>query len=145
MTDTPSAKKPASKTGDKEKQEKAVSSIVKAITPHIPDSTREQLKKLGNKLSKTTDKGVHMTKDATERVRHFTSEATKLTKLKIEIYKMKSNRDKLISAMGAKLFKLYKTKKLKNVQSAFKTDFKKLDELKTNISKKEKEVSKISL
>ncbi len=145
MTDTPSAKKPAPKTGNKEKHEKAIRSIVKAITPHISDSTREQLKKMGDKLSETTDKGVHMTKDVTERIRHFTSEASKLTKLKIEIYKMKSRRDNLISAMGEKLFKLHKTKKMKNVQTAFKTDFKKLDELKTNISKKEKEVSKISL
>ncbi|MEE8328751.1 MAG: hypothetical protein V3R54_02345 [Thermodesulfovibrionia bacterium] len=145
MSDTPSGKKPAPKAGNKEKHEKAIRSIVKAITPHISDSTREQLKKMGDKLSKTTDKGVHMTKDVTERIRHFTSGATKLTKLKIEIYKMKSSRDNLISAMGEKLFKLYKTKKLKNVQSAFKTDFKKLDESKTKISKKEKEVSKVSL
>jgi hypothetical protein len=117
----------------------------KDIMPQMSDATREQLRKLGDKLSEATDKGVIVAKDIAERVRHFASEATELTKLKIEIQKLKNARDQRIAAIGEKLVGLRKAKKLTNIESAFREDFKKLEEIKLSLAEKEKAVRKISL
>ncbi len=170
MTNTKSTKKSASKgrkpgsgTGKSKKARKDIFSNLsesaleqlkkfgdklsseKDIVPHLSDSTREQLKKLGDKISEATDKGVHLAKDVAEKVRKFTNDATELTKLKIEIHKLKSTLDRLTYKMGEKLISLQKSKKLKNVETAFKKDFSKFKDLKSKISKKEKAVKKISL
>ena len=113
--------------------------------PHMSDETREQLKRLGDKLSVAADKGMHVAKDVAERVRHFATEATELTKLKIEIHKLKSDPDRLLLKMGERLWNLNKSKKLKDIGSVFKNDFKKLDGFKADIASKEKEAGKISL
>ncbi len=133
-----SAREQLRKFGDKLSEEKD-------IMPHMSDATREQLRRLGDKLNEATGKGVHVAKDVAERVRHFASEATELTKLKIEIHKMKSAQDKLLFEMGEKLWNLNKSKKPIDVESVFADDFEKLKELKVNISKKERELKKISL
>ncbi len=153
MANTPSTKKPASKAGKtagkprvkKRQPKKAEGSEGKPIIPRVSYSTREQLRKLGGKLSEATDKGMHVAKDVAKRVRHFAGEATGLTKLKIEMHKLKSARDKLLFEMGKKLGNLYNSKKLKDVESIFTDDFKKLEALEADIAKKEKGVAKISL
>jgi hypothetical protein len=133
-----SARTQFKKLGDKFQEDKD-------IMPQMSDATREQLKKLGDKLGEATDKGVTVAKDIAERVRHFASEATELTKLKIEIHKLKSSRDRLIFTVGEKLISLYKARKFSNVETTFADDFKKLDDIKTKLSEKEKAVRKISL
>jgi hypothetical protein len=117
----------------------------KDMLPQMSDATREQLKKLGDKLSEATDKGVHVARDIAERVRHFASEATELTKLKVEIHKLKSAHDRLIYDIGNKLVKLYKNQKLANIESTFSDDLTQLEYIKSQIAIKEKAVKKISL
>jgi hypothetical protein len=117
----------------------------KDIIPYMSDTTREQLRKLGDKLSEATDRGTHVARDIAERVRHFAAEATELTKLKIEIHKIKTARDKLIFSLGEKTISLHKAKKLHDIESVFSDDFTKLEELKTKLAEREKAVKKISL
>jgi hypothetical protein len=115
------------------------------IMPQMSDATRDQLKKLGDKLGEAADKGVHIAKDVAERVRHFATEATELTKLKIEIHKLKSSRDAILLGIGEKLVSLYKAKKLAQTESTFKKEFSKLDKLNSEITVIEKAIKKISL
>ncbi len=112
---------------------------------NMADATREQLKKLGDKLSEATDKGVHVARDIADRVRHFASEATELTKLKVEIHKLKNAQDRLIFDIGSKFVELYKNQKLSNIESVFADDLTQLEYIKSQIAIKEKGVNKISL
>ena len=130
--------KPRARTRKSKKREKILSS-------YLSDSTREQLSKFGDKLSEATDKGMNVAKDVAGKVRHFASEATELTKLKIEILKLKNSKDKLFFDMGKKLWALYESKTLSEVHSVFIKDFHELERLEAAIANKEIEVSKIKL
>jgi hypothetical protein len=133
-----SARKQLKKLGSKLGEERD-------IMPQISDSTREQLRKLGDKLGEATDKGVVIAKDVAERVRHFASEATELTKLKIELHKLKNSQERITLGIGEKLVSLYKAKKIAQIESTFKNEIARLEKLKAEISAKEKAIKKISL
>lgn len=117
----------------------------KDVMAQMTGSTREQLRKLGDKLGESTDKGVHVAKDLAEKIRNFAVDATELIKLKIELNKLKSRHDKLVYSMGKKIFSLYKLKKLTNLKKVFKADVEKLLELRTGMAKVERQIRKISL
>jgi hypothetical protein len=103
------------------------------------DSTRKQLWKLGEKLYEAKDKGIHIAKEIAEEVQRFATDATELTRLKLEIHNMKKDRDNLLMLMGEKLKNMYHAGRLSNVRSKFQYDFNKLEELEAQIIKKEKE------
>jgi uncharacterized protein Yka (UPF0111/DUF47 family) len=109
------------------------------------ETTEEKLRRMGDKLSEAADKGVMALKEVFERVKDFSSDAAELTKLKIEIRNLKSDREKLYASMGKKLWDMKKEDKFRNVQSAFSEDFTKLEEFADKIADKEKQAGKISL
>jgi uncharacterized protein Yka (UPF0111/DUF47 family) len=109
------------------------------------ETTEEKLRRMGDKLSEAADKGVMALKEVFERVKDFSSDAAELTKLKIEIRNLKSDRDKLYATMGKKLWEMKKEDRFRNVQSAFSEDFAKLEKFADKIAKREKQAGKISL
>jgi hypothetical protein len=109
------------------------------------ETTEEKLRRMGDKLSEAADKGVMALKEVFERVKDFSSDAAELTKLKIEIRNLKSDREKLYASMGKKLWDMKKEDKFRNVQSAFSEDFAKLEKFADKIAEKEKQAEKISL
>ena len=117
----------------------------KVALDDFTETTKEELKHLGDKIHEATDKGVHVARDIAEEVRRFTRDATELTKLKMEIHHLKVEREKLYMLMGEQLKNLYKTGKLGNIRSRFKDDFRRLDELEEALTEKEKSASGISL
>ncbi len=147
MEDKPTRKKSAAKTPRTAAKTpaKKKQTDTKEKTPYISDATREQLSKLGDKLGEATDKGVHVARDVAEKVRHFAIEATELTKLKIEIHKFKSSRDKLICEMGSKVWALYESKTLSDIQEVLIGDFQEMERLRAAIANKEVEIGKIKL
>jgi peptidoglycan hydrolase CwlO-like protein len=121
------------------------SSIEKEALDDFAETTKAELKHLGDKIHEATDKGVHVAKDIAEEVRRFTRDATELTKLKMEIHHLKVERDNLYKLMGEQLRNLYKSRKLGNIRSRFKDDFQRLDELESELADREKLASGISL
>jgi hypothetical protein len=109
------------------------------------NATRSQLGKLGDKLHEAADKGMHMMKDIAEEVHRFSHDATELTRIKIEIHNLKSDKNNLLTLMGEKLSNLYKANKLSNIKPKFKYDFSKLNELDKKISERTKEADILSL
>ncbi len=109
------------------------------------ESTEERFRKVGEKLTVAADKGVEVIKDVFGKVKDFSVDAAELTKLKVEVHRLKSERDRLYTVMGEKLWELRKSEKVKEIQSIFEKDFNHLEELNKNITKKEKDASKISL
>ena len=109
------------------------------------ETTEEKLRKMGDKLSEAADKGVMALKEVFDRVKDFSSDAAELTKLKIEIRNLKTDREKLYASMGKRLWEMKKEDKFRNVQSAFNEDFTKLEDFEDKIAKKEKQAEKISL
>lgn len=109
------------------------------------EKTQDHLKKIKDILSEATDKGVNTIREVTEKIHHFASEATELTKLKIELHNLQKEREKFLLLMGEQLRNLHKSDKVRNIQKKFKYDFQKLDELEAGIAEKEKELSRHSL
>jgi hypothetical protein len=109
------------------------------------EKTKKELKVLGDKIHEATDKGVHVVKDIAGHVQRFAQDATALTKLKIDLHSLKSERSKLYSLMGEQLRNLYISKKLTGIKSRFKDDFKRLDELEAAIAEKEEKAKGISI
>ena len=109
------------------------------------ETTKEELKKLGDKIHEATDKGVHIVRDIAGHVQRFASDATELTKLRIDLHSLKNERTKLYTLMGEQLRNLYLSKKLTNIQKRFKDDFTRLDELEAVIAEKEKLASGIPI
>jgi hypothetical protein len=126
-------------------QEDIESSMEKIALSDFADSTKEELKKLGDKIHEATDKGVHLAKEIAEDVQKFARDATSFTKVKIELHNLKTEKEKLYSLMGQHLSNLYKEKKLTKLATRFSDDFKKLNELESAIEEKEKEAAGISL
>lgn len=108
------------------------------------DSTRKQLVKLGDLLHDAKDKGAHIFRDIAEEVHRFATEATDLTKLKLEIHNMKKEREGLLILMGEKLKNLYHSNELKNVGPKFRYDLERLDKLESDIEEKEQRAAGLS-
>jgi hypothetical protein len=145
-------KKTASKTTKKRRVKKketpleeVESSKEEIALSDFAETTRAELKKLGDKIHEATDKGVHIVKDIADHVQKFANNATELTKLKIELHNLKNERTKLYTLMGEQLRNLYISKKLTKIKTRFQEDFKRLDELEAAISEKEKLSSGISI
>ena len=86
-----------------------------------------------------------MIREVFGKVKDFSVDATELTRLKVEIYRLKGDRERMLTVIGEKLWELRDSDKLTAIRSLFTEDFKKLDEINGEISKKEKAASKISL
>lgn len=121
------------------------SSLEKMALTDFAESTKEELRKLGDKIHEATDKGVHLAKEIAEDVQKFARDATNLTKVKIELHGLKAEKERLYSLMGQHLCNLYKEKKLTKIATRFRDDFKKLTELESAIEEKEQEAAGISL
>jgi DNA-binding PadR family transcriptional regulator len=153
MANTKTVKKTTRKTAKKKTARKkktaylddVESSMEKLALDDFAETTKEELKHLGDKIHEATDKGVHVARDIAEEVRRFTRDATELTKLKMEIHHLKVERDKLYKLMGEQLRNLHKVRKLGNIRSRFKDDFQRLDELEAELADREKMASGISL
>lgn len=109
------------------------------------DTTRKQLGNLGEKMHEAADKGIHFVKDLAEEVHRFATDATEITKIKIEIHNLKKERDSILMVMGQRLKNMYHARKLANIRSKFKSDMSRLDEIEADIAGKEKEAKKLSL
>jgi hypothetical protein len=108
-------------------------------------TTKKQLGKLGEKLQEARHKGMHFAREIAEEVHRFATDATELTKTKIEIHNLKKERETLLQLMGEKLKNLSHAGQLTNVRSKFSYDLKKLDELEATIVEKEKDAETLSL
>lgn len=109
------------------------------------DTTKKQLGKLGERLHEARNKGIHFAREIAEEVHRFATDATELTKVKIEIHNLKKERETLLQLMGEKLKNLYHSGQLKNVQSKFSYDLNKLEEIESAIIEKEKDAESLSL
>lgn len=152
MAGTAPKKKTSLKTAGKKKVKgkdiplaEVESSMEKAAPTDFAETTKAELKTLGDKIHEATDKGVHVVKNIADLVQRFAKDATELTKIKIELHNLKEEKTKLYTLMGEQLRNLYKSQKLSNIDKRFKEDFKKIDELEMAISDKEKQASGISL
>ncbi len=112
---------------------------------YAEETTEEKIKRAGDILSDAADKGVDIARDIFKRVRHFSSEATELTKLKIEIRNLKGQREKLFNEMGGGLWDLFKTGKMADVEGTFADKFQRLKEIEDAIAEKEESAKNISL
>ena len=108
-------------------------------------STEERLKKVGDRLSDAADKGVDILKDVFGKVKDFSVDAAELTRLKVEIYRLKNERERLLIVIGEKLWEIKDQEKFKDIKPLFLEDFKRLEELDTAIQNKEKSASKLSI
>jgi hypothetical protein len=118
---------------------------VKEVTQKEKITAEEKLKKVGDRLSVAADKGVDLLKEVFGKVKDFSVDAAELTRLKVEIYHLKNERERLLTVMGEKLWQIRDSYKLKAIEPLFTEDFKKLKEFDTAIQTKEKNSSKISL
>ncbi len=150
------AKSPKKKTAAKRKRkvkekaqdvplEQIESDMEHSALNDFAETTKADLKKLGDKIHEATDRGVHVVKDIAEHVQRFANDATELTKIKIDLHNLKSERTKLYTLMGEQLRNLYISKELTGLKKRFTSEFKKLDELETAIADKEKRSSNISI
>lgn len=140
----------ATEPSDSKKQEDSMSGgiespIDKTAVLDFVHSTKEELRKLGEKIHEAADKSVIVAKHIAEDVRKFSKDATDLTKMKIDLHNLKADREKRYASMGKQLSKLNKAKNLRNIKAKFRSDFAKLEELESDINKKEKKTGKIAL
>lgn len=139
--------KSAKKRRTKEKvisMEEVESSIEKMALNDFTETTKQQLKKLGDKIHEATEKGVHVVKEIAADVQRFAKDKTELTRIKIELHNLKAEREKLYKLMGEQLRNLYKSKQLTNIKKRFRADFERLEELEEAIDAHEKHAGKLS-
>ncbi len=113
--------------------------------PQEDQTTEERLRKAGDRLSDAADRGVEVLRDVFGKVKDFSVDAAELTRLKVDIYRLKGDRDRMLTIIGEKLWEMRDSDKMKGIKSLFEEDFQKLEELHKDIEKKEKTASKISL
>ncbi len=128
-----------------ESLEEIESSMDKMALDDFAETTKADLNKLGDKIHEATDKGVHVVRDIADHVQRFARDATELTKLKIDLHNLRSERIKLYTLMGEQLRNLFISKKLTKIKTRFADDFQKLQEIETAIAEKEKSASRISI
>lgn len=109
------------------------------------ETTKKQLGKLGERLHEARNKGMHFAREIAEEVHRFATDATELTKVKIEIHNLKKEREALLQLMGEKLKNLYHSGQFRNVQSKFSYDLNKLEKIEAAIIEKEKDAESLSL
>ncbi len=142
------AKKTPKKSSVKKKTaalEDVESSMEGMALSDFAETTKADLNKLGEKIHEATDKGVHVVKDIADHVQRFARDATELTKLKIDLHNLRSERTKLYTLMGEQLRNLFISKKLTKIKTRFAGDFEKLQELEAAIVEKEQKAARISI
>ena len=132
-------KKPARK-----KTSKVSSNEAGEMISHISNATQRQIRNLGEKVISAKERETILLKDITEKVRNFARNATKLTKLKIELHNLGEEHEDLLKVMGDNLWNMHKADKVTNIKSKFKYDFKRLAELESEIADKKKTASEIT-
>lgn len=145
------AKKPATpKKATRVKKEKE--EVVEVTPPQeileepIPTAEGEtHPRNVGDKLGEAAQKSMDAARDILEKVRFFASGATELTRLKIDVANLKSDRKRFIEEMGEKVWQLQKSGKLDKASDELKPTFQKVEDLESRISEKEKEIKKVSL
>ncbi len=105
----------------------------------------QKTKSTSDSLNEAVEKGSVFIKDMYEKVRHFSGEATELTRLKIDIRNLKSEREHLYTDMGKRLWDLKQTGNFRGINSVFEKDFTRLEEIEKEIDNKEKEAKKKDL
>ena len=138
------------KSSDSIKEEDSTLGEIESSTDKTPildfvHSTKEELRKLGEKIHEAADKSVSAVKHIAEDVQKFSKDATDLTKMKIDLHNLKADREKRYASMGRQLSKLNKAGNLRNIKTKFKNEFAQLDELESDIKTKEKQTAKIAL
>lgn len=108
------------------------------------ESAGTQFRTFRNRLNEAADKSVSAVKDVVEKIHQFSSEATDLTKIKLELHNLQREHEKLLLLIGEQVRNMYKANKLTNIRSKLKYDLKKLDELESGIDEKEKEVNRLA-
>ena len=98
---------------------------------------------ISDKISAATDRGVALAKELFGKAKHYSNEAVELTRLKIDIYNLKSDRDRIYKNMGARLWQLNKEDKFRGIKSQFTDEFDLLNSLEEKISAKEDELKDI--
>jgi hypothetical protein len=121
------------------------SSMEKMALSDFAESTKKELKRLGDRIHEAADKSVHLAKDIAGDVQKFARDATDLTRTKIDLHNLRAEREKLYSLMGQHITNLYKENKLTKIKTRFKDDFAKLDELEAAIDEKNKLAERLSL
>ncbi|GAB4379080.1 MAG: hypothetical protein Kow0042_28110 [Calditrichia bacterium] len=142
METTKKAPKKTKETGSKPKPEEITQ---QAKTQEKKSaSTDDKLKEIGDKIISTADKGVQFAKEMFEKAKHFSVETTELTRLRIEIRKLRNRQDNIYREMGKKLWEMKKNETFQKIRAKFEGEFKQLEELEAEISEKEKQIQNIS-
>jgi len=97
------------------------------------------------KIGEVADKSAKVLKDVFERVTHVASEAADSTRIRMDLYRLKSDRDKLFTEVGRKTYELHLSDSMKEWQEAIGASLQKIADLEARIRAKEEELSKISL
>jgi len=115
---------------------------LKEVAKEVKGKGIETLKagtdKSGKALKKGAEKLGEFVKVGTDKLGKFTSHATELAKLKIEDHRLNSELNKQFQAVGQKLWRLYRTQKLNDVEASFSKDFKKLAKIEDKLEKNRK-------
>ena len=97
------------------------------------------------KIGEVADKSAKVLKEVFERVTHVASEAADSTRIRMDLYRLKSDRDKLFTEVGRKTYELHRSDSMKEWQKAIGASLQKIADLEARIQAKEDELSKISL
>jgi|GEM_PF-3776439 len=109
-----------------------------------PPYTEYSGNQLGDKISDATEKGVKAVKSVFQKVTDLAGEASELTRLKLDLVKIKGQRDSAYVELGKKYYALQKMDKVQGFKATFGKDLEKIDELEANISQKEEELERIN-
>ena len=133
----------STKKAARKKTSKVSSNETREMISHISKVTQRQIRNLGDKVISAKDREKLLLKDITEKVRNFANKATQLTKLKIELHNLREEHEDLLKVMGDNLWNMHKADKVTNIKSKFRYDFKRLEDLESEINKKKKSASEI--
>jgi tRNA U34 5-carboxymethylaminomethyl modifying GTPase MnmE/TrmE len=134
----------STKKAARKKTSKVSSNETREMISHISKVTQKQIRNLGDKVISAKDREKLLLKDITEKVRNFANKATQLTKLKIELHNLREEHEDLLKVMGDNLWNMHKADKVTNIKSKFRYDFKRLEDLESEINKKKKSASEIT-
>jgi tRNA U34 5-carboxymethylaminomethyl modifying GTPase MnmE/TrmE len=134
----------STKKAARKKTSKVSSNETREMISHISKVTQRQIRNLGDKVISAKDREKLLLKDITEKVRNFANKATQLTKLKIELHNLREEHEDLLKVMGDNLWNMHKADKVTNIKSKFRYDFKRLEDLESEINKKKKSASEIT-
>lgn len=105
--------------------------------------TKHSAPPVWDKFSDVLNKGIEALKTGAEKISQATSDTAKSTRLKIEIFNLKNENDRLNRDTGEKIWDLQKKRKLNNMPSVLAEELQRRENLRSRLKEKEKEIEKL--